>query len=508
MSSDLTIIIPFLNEKEEVENTLQSIREHSDTYIPILLINDASDDGIDYVSIAKKYDATYLLNRERIGVAASRDRGVEFCQTTYFLLLDAHMRFYDAKWADRLVSLLEKDDRVLLCAQTKVLVRNNGNVVENNNARSFGAYIDFLGDKEKVLSPIWVQEDLNPDESVTEIPCVLGAGYATSKRYWQYLHGLRGLIFYSCDEAYISLKVWKEGGRCLLVKDVVIGHIYRTEAPYRLESIYYVYNKILLAELLLPYPLKRRISVRLEIRQSKEYEEAQRMLSLHRKDIASMKLYLRSISTRSDKEVFDMQIKSENPSSSLLRKLTVGCRSDSWELQNGKVGLAVTLFQEASFSEQALVSQLIRELLRDFPASVDTLSLPVTFVNGWCGIGWGIAYLIAHKALEDDYLFLLRNIDQRVMKRDPRRIRESGFDKGLAGILYYVMYRIENASSSDLGPFDALYLQELEDISNELFLHANGIESVDVFQLFLQGRKTGKYIIELLESPQIFISNQ
>ncbi|MDR3340889.1 MAG: glycosyltransferase, partial [Candidatus Symbiothrix sp.] len=48
MESKLTIIIPFLNEQYEVENTLQSIREHSSDTITIILINDASDDGFDY----------------------------------------------------------------------------------------------------------------------------------------------------------------------------------------------------------------------------------------------------------------------------------------------------------------------------------------------------------------------------------------------------------------------------------------------------------------------------
>lgn len=82
----LTVIIPFLNEKYEVENTLQSIRLHSTDDIEIILINDASDDGFDYRCIAEKYGAKYIENPNRLGVAASRDLGVKLCQTPYFFV--------------------------------------------------------------------------------------------------------------------------------------------------------------------------------------------------------------------------------------------------------------------------------------------------------------------------------------------------------------------------------------------------------------------------------------
>ena len=119
----LTVIIPFLTEGEESENTLRSIREHADGEVDILVINDASTDGWDYGSVARKFRAEYVVNERRMGVAASRDLGVERCRTPYFLLLDAHMRFYDRDWVGTIVSELEGEERSLLCCQTKVLIR-------------------------------------------------------------------------------------------------------------------------------------------------------------------------------------------------------------------------------------------------------------------------------------------------------------------------------------------------------------------------------------------------
>ncbi len=505
---DLTIIIPFLNEKEEVENTLKSIREHSDAYIPILLIDDASDDGYDYESVARKYGAQYEYNKERKGVAASRDMGVELCQTTYFLLLDSHMRFYENKWPDRLLSLLKEDDRALFCAQTKVLCRMDGEIVEVENALiTYGAYIDVLGEKGRVISSKWIGKDSNPEELVVEIPCVLGAAYATSKRYWQYLHGLRGLIFYGCDEEYISLKVWKEGGRCLFIKDIIIGHIYRKEAPYVIDPFCFVYNKLLIAELLLPYMIKKRLFVHFEASQKEDYMKAMESFSTKREEISSLKLHLRSISSRSDEEVLHMQNNGDEITSyfhSIWQILAKTGQPNSWGLSEGKAGLAVTLFKKASLSEQEFVRELICELFKDLPELIQSFSLSASLGYGWCGIGWAISYFIHKNILSEEYASLLPFIDQCVMQRDPRRIRESDFEKGLAGVLYYVMYRIENQGVHNSVVFDNQYLQELEEVTNDLFLHAEGIDSVEVLQVFLQGCKKGKYAIELLEEPDLY----
>ena len=108
----LTIIIPFLNEGKEVYNTVKSIRDHSNmNEVAIILINDASNDKFNYEEIANEFNTEYYTNPSRLGVAASRDLGVKLCKTPYFLLLDAHMRFYNNKWVDRIVSELNDNSK-------------------------------------------------------------------------------------------------------------------------------------------------------------------------------------------------------------------------------------------------------------------------------------------------------------------------------------------------------------------------------------------------------------
>ncbi|GHV08501.1 hypothetical protein FACS1894160_2900 [Bacteroidia bacterium] len=293
----LTLIIPFLNEGEEVENTLISILSHSNGNVEIILINDASTDGFDYSLIAEKYGFVYVENEKRIGVAASRDLGVFLCQTPYFLLLDAHMRFYDNLWVDKIVSQLKKYSRILLCCQTKHLIHNEeGKVVEQKTNTPYGAYIDF-DNSDNILNIEWtytkIPHALDSDE--TRIACVLGAGYACSKMYWLYLKGLNGLIYYGSDEAYISMKVWLEGGKCLLLEDVVIGHIYRKWWPYSVEKQHTLYNSLLIAELLLPETLRKQLYTQAQSFLPEKYNESLSILKNNEKDISALKSYYKQI---------------------------------------------------------------------------------------------------------------------------------------------------------------------------------------------------------------------
>ena len=253
---ELTVIIPFLNEGEEVYNTVKNLRDTASDKINIMLINDASEDGYDYKAVADKFDAAYICHSERKGVAASRDEAVENCPTEFFLLLDGHMRFFQNDWVELIVQELYKDGRALLCCQSISFKKDTDgyDVSETDKVTTYGAYIDLSENGD--MRAKWNTKDPNPEENVVDIVCVLGAAYACNKSYWKYLGGLKGLRSYGLDEQLISMKVWMEGGKCKLLKSVGAGHIYRTNFPYKTADIDILYNKFYVAELFLPQPEK------------------------------------------------------------------------------------------------------------------------------------------------------------------------------------------------------------------------------------------------------------
>jgi glycosyltransferase involved in cell wall biosynthesis len=243
----ITVVIVFLNEGIEVYNTVKSLRENSNIEdVEIILIDDASIDNYDYKSIAKKFDAAYYRNKTRIGAAESRHEGVFLCNTEFFILIDAHMRIYQKDWIPKLIESLKRNKESIICCQTIPL--NENGIVKNNYRLNYGAYIDF-----KDLSVKWNSIDFSPNKNECVIPCVLGASYATSKRYWAYLKGTKGLKSYGFEEQLISIKSWLAGGNCILRKDIVFGHIFRTpnKVPYELINWDFMYNRFYISTLFL-----------------------------------------------------------------------------------------------------------------------------------------------------------------------------------------------------------------------------------------------------------------
>lgn len=288
----LTVIIPFLNEGQEIYETLVSIRHTTSSRVDILLVNDYSNDQYDYEEWAKYFDASYIRNDYRKGVAESRNIGVRNIQTEYFLIIDGHMRFYDDQWVEKLLSNLELDERAIYCCKCRPL-NIQGNLIPNKP--SFGAYV---GMDNQALLPQWIREDIHPDEKVVKIPCILGASYAGAKSYWEYLKGLKGLLNFGYDETYLSIKVWLEGGYCYLLKDIEIGHKFRDTPPYSFDQPKILFNKLLILETLFPEDHKERIYNMIRKESGALFRDAQMIYLDYLDEIGRLRSYYDGIWTR------------------------------------------------------------------------------------------------------------------------------------------------------------------------------------------------------------------
>jgi len=508
----LTVIIPFLNENQEVENTLESIKAHLNDPIEIILINDASDDSFDYKTVAEKYGAVYIENTERMGVAASRDLGVKVCQTPYFLLLDAHMRFYDSSWTQRIIEELEKDHRALLCCQTKILRVENDIVVEHNGGLpSYGAYFE-LDSKQGLIEPCWaMQEPVGTSHLQTiPIPCVLGAGYACSKEYWQYLKGLEGLKYYGTDELYISLKVWLEGGSCKLLKDIVIGHIYRKVAPFPMYAKFRLYNRLLIIELFIPEIYKKELISQVRRFHYDFLSESLLILYENRETVKRLKDYYQQIFTRDysfyeilNKQYSDKDTIIENPND-ILRDIAARTKTEyipDIGIWKGRMGIVIFLFHYARYSNNDLYKDLAEKMLTDMFNDIrkDT---HCGFATGLSGIGWGIEYLHQQGFIEGNTSEILFDFDKRIMEINPNRIVDLNKDYGLGGIVLYLLARLYTIEKEEKeNPFDRDYLSSVyHRICLIIEQQDAACDSIGILLEFLdyyQGKKT-------IAQPEIF----
>ncbi|GHT01563.1 hypothetical protein AGMMS49525_02640 [Bacteroidia bacterium] len=316
-TDELTCIIPFCNEGDEIERTVASIRKTT-TSVSILLINDASTDGFDYRSVAEKYGCRYHQNDENAGVAMSRDIGVVLCQTPYFVLLDGHMRFYDAGWETRLLEVLKANEGSLVTSNTVPFHRDeNGNYDAAESLTecpktygTHGAYVN-MDEPGWEFTAKWTHKQLipltpsggtfSPPEGaggLSPVACVLGAVYAASKAHWQRIGGLWGLKGYGTDEPLMSIKTWLAGGECLLIKSWGVGHLYRDKNPYPVFTANLIYNSLLLIALFSPAEGKERYFANYAARVPNAYPAALALFEEKLPEIEAHKKYLKSIFQR------------------------------------------------------------------------------------------------------------------------------------------------------------------------------------------------------------------
>lgn len=246
----LTCIIPFLNEGIEIFRTVKSIRDTAGDTVDIILINDASTDNVDYSVVATYFNCRYIKNKERQGVAGSRDIGVSLATTPYCLLLDGHMRFYDTTWVDTLLAEVSKNTRKIYCTACVMLWWPYTGRGPDLTHYSNGAYLaTSFKDWSSSIDPKWIPHKFVDS---TDVPIVLGANYCFATEYYKELRGLEGLKYYGCDETWLSLKSWAIGDGCAVIPSVKIGHVFREKHTYPIYNQTGVSNRLLIILTLFP----------------------------------------------------------------------------------------------------------------------------------------------------------------------------------------------------------------------------------------------------------------
>ena len=127
----------------------------------------------------------------------------------------------------------------------------------------------------------------------------------------------------------------------------------------------------------------------------------------------------------------------------LVRELVQAGRSTSGlGLTNGKMGIAIALFRYARLSGEAVCEEIAGELLDEVCERLD-YSMPVSFGDGLCGIGWGIEYLVQHGYVEGDTDEILKEIDLCVVRNiHIYGISGLSLQNGIVGLGRYMLIRI------------------------------------------------------------------
>ena len=228
-NTDMTYIITFKNEGVEIEKTVFSLLGTVNG-ARIILIDDGSDDSYPYEEVAKIYYCDYVRNEVSKGVGGARDQAVSLCKTPYFTILDAHMRFYTDDWDLKFLGVLRNDSNIILsCNSTEITLKDGiYHNEEGRDLRVVGGGYGAICQIDNGFVPIY-NGNICPIEGkgAIVVPAVLGAVYASSVAHWNRIGGLHGIISWGSDEPLMSIKTWLSGGKCIMLRDVYIGHLYR-----------------------------------------------------------------------------------------------------------------------------------------------------------------------------------------------------------------------------------------------------------------------------------------
>lgn len=133
---------------------------------------------------------------------------------------------------------------------------------------------------------------------------------------------------------------------------------------------------------------------------------------------------------------------------------------DNLGLFHGKMGIAIFFYHYSRYTNNPIYEDFAGELLDEIYEDIHR-GISFDFENGLCGIGWGIEYLLQNKYIEGDSDEILEDIDRKIMEYDPRRITDTTFRSGFAGLSCYIRTRLNSlCRNPNTLPFDALYLSE------------------------------------------------
>lgn len=312
--SNLSIVIAFKNEKQEVYNTLKSLVLHlyyKNT--PIILIDDCSNDKYDYVNIAKAFNAEYYKSNIPLGSAGGKMLGVSKVKTKYFCLFDAHMRMYNNDWDLELLHYLENNPNNIYTSNSVIMTKvgNTDNIINENlinRNKTFGAFARV--DKGWEYHARWCNKFISETDDLGLVPLVLGAVYATSKEHWDYIHGFEGLEIYGIEEPLMSIKTFLTGNYCYLIKDFYVGHLYRKsgEQPFTITPTHVDANQLTVAFLFENFNDFNKILENLKNRTGPKLGNlAEEELKIRIPKLLKYKEYIKSISKKTIKDFFEFQ---------------------------------------------------------------------------------------------------------------------------------------------------------------------------------------------------------
>jgi len=227
MDKKVSLIIPTLNEGENLSMTLESIQETiTGAYEIIVVDNGSTDDSTRFIEQTGDSRIRLLKTEERLGVAGARNYGAAFAESNILIFIDAHMLF-PQNWLTPILDVLDKQQVQLVVPAVSAW----------GNPHAIGYGISWKGAK---LEPKWLGEQSSDPYSV---PLAGGCFQAFHRAFFYEIGGYdSGMTNFGSEDLEMCLRVWLLGHQVKIVPRVEISHRFRRTAPFEFGWIDISYN--------------------------------------------------------------------------------------------------------------------------------------------------------------------------------------------------------------------------------------------------------------------------
>lgn len=130
-------------------------------------------------------------------------------------------------------------------------------------------------------------------------------------------------------------------------------------------------------------------------------------------------------------------------------------------LLSGKMGIAIFFLHYSQNTKQSVFEDYALDIIQKIYNQINQYT-PLDMDSGFIGIGWGIEYLLQNKMVEAEELDICKFINIKIMETDPQRITDFSLDKGLEGLIHYVLIHYHGLTNKKTSfSFDDKYLKDL-----------------------------------------------
>lgn len=222
----VSVIIPYFNKRQYIEETIQSVLKQSYENLEIILIyDDENQRDLVFIKKIQKIDKriNLFINQKSLGAGESRNFGIKKAKGEYIAFLDADDVWKKNKIKKQIDFMVT--ERALISHTSYEVINESGKFLKVRKAKEYDDYKNLLYSCDIGLSTVIVKKELLKDD-------IIFPNLKTKEDFVLWLKILKNNIkIYSLDE---NLSVWRK-----------LDNSLSSSIMQKVKDGYLVYNKFM-----------------------------------------------------------------------------------------------------------------------------------------------------------------------------------------------------------------------------------------------------------------------